>query len=81
MEQQITNTKIVMPKKPTGMPNDSNFKIVKEDLRDLNEKEGLDTPNPFTIARPFIRKIIVENNPFFTVNFKTFTFDNIKKRK
>ena len=27
MEQQITNTKIVMPKKPTGMPNDSNFKI------------------------------------------------------
>ena len=41
MEQQITNTKIVMPKKPTGMPNDSNFKIVKEDLRDLNEKEVL----------------------------------------
>lgn len=29
--------------------------------RDLNEKEGIDTPNPYSIARPFIRKIIIEN--------------------
>ena len=41
MQQQITNTKIVMPKKPIGLPNESNFKIMNEDLRDLNEKEVL----------------------------------------
>ena len=41
MEQQIINKKIVMPKKPIGLPNDSNFKIVNEDLRGLNEKEVL----------------------------------------
>ena len=41
MQQQITNTKIVMPKKPIGLPNESNFKIMNEDLRDLEEKEVL----------------------------------------
>ena len=41
MQQQITNTKIVMPKKPIGLPNESNFKIINEDLRDLEEKEVL----------------------------------------
>lgn len=41
MQQQITNTKIVMPKKPIGLPNESNFKIMNEDLRDLKEKEVL----------------------------------------
>ncbi len=30
-----------MPKKPIGLPNESNFKIMNEDLRDLKEKEVL----------------------------------------
>ena len=39
MQQQITNTKIVMPKKPIGLPNESNFKIMNEDLRDLKKRK------------------------------------------
>ena len=48
---------VYTPKEPSDFFIDRMRKI----NRDLNEKEGLDTPNPFTIARPFIRKIIVEN--------------------
>jgi hypothetical protein len=29
--------------------------------RDLNEKEGIETENPYMIASPFLRKIISEN--------------------
>ena len=48
---------VYTPKEP------SNFFVdrIRKINRDLNEKEGVDTPNPFTIARPFLRKIIVEN--------------------
>jgi hypothetical protein len=60
-----------------SVPSDFFQKRVREINRDLNEKEGVDTPNPYTIAGPFIRKIINENrntnlledNPVFP-NFK-----------
>ena len=42
-------------------PSDFFIDRIRKINRDLNEKEGVDTPNPFTIARPFLRKIIVEN--------------------
>ena len=42
-------------------PSDFFQKRIREINRDLNEKEGVDTPNPYTIAGPFIRKIINEN--------------------
>ena len=48
---------VYTPKEPSDFFVDRIRKI----NRDLNEKEGVDTPNPFTIARPFLRKIIVEN--------------------
>ena len=44
-----------------SVPSDFFQKRVREINRDLNEKEGVDTPNPYTIAGPFIRKIINEN--------------------
>ena len=48
---------VYTPKEPSDFFVDRIRKI----NRDLNEKEGVDTPNPFTIARPFLRKIIIEN--------------------
>jgi len=42
-------------------PSDFFIDRIRKINRDLNEKEGIDTPNPFSIARPFLRKIIVEN--------------------
>jgi hypothetical protein len=48
---------IYTPKQPSDFFEERMRKI----NRDLNEKEGLDVPNPYSIARPFIRKIIVEN--------------------
>ena len=36
-------------------------KRIREINRDLNEKEGIEIENPYIVARPFIRKIIVEN--------------------
>ena len=44
-----------------SVPSDFFQKRVREINRDLNEKEGVDTLNPYTIAGPFIRKIINEN--------------------
>ena len=44
-----------------SVPSDFFQKRVREINRDLNEKEGVDTPNPYTLAGPFIRKIINEN--------------------
>jgi hypothetical protein len=42
-------------------PSDFFQKRIREINRDLNEKEGVDTPNPYIIAGPFIRNIINEN--------------------
>ena len=42
-------------------PSDFFEKRIREINRDLNEKEGIEIENPYIVARPFIRKIIVEN--------------------
>ena len=42
-------------------PSDFFQERMREINRDLNKKEGINIPNPYSIARPFIRKIIVEN--------------------
>ena len=48
---------VYTPKQPSNFFQERMRKI----NRDLNEKEGVETENPYMIASPFIRKIIAEN--------------------
>jgi hypothetical protein len=48
---------VYTPKQPSNFFQERMRKI----NRDLNEKEGIETENPYMIASPFIRKIIAEN--------------------
>ena len=48
---------VYTPKQPSNFFQDRMRKI----NNDLNEKEGIETENPYMIASPFIRQIISEN--------------------
>ena len=48
---------VYTPKQPSNFFQERMRKI----NRDLNEKEGVETENPYMIASPFLRKIISEN--------------------